>query len=119
MVDAGSCRLRAWSSKVRSCALHCAARADDDIDRPTAPDRNAWEERIMTEKWKDEEWAQDIWYRGKVTRRRIVGWGGGAIGAVMLVPAPWRPAFRPANPHHNPPDPPPPLPRAPRAHAPP
>src|ERR1700736_2067526 len=47
----------------------------------------------MTEKWKDEEWAQDIWYRGKVTRRRIVGWGGGAIGAMMLVPAPWRAAF--------------------------
>jgi hypothetical protein len=44
----------------------------------------------MTEKWKDEEWAQKIWYRGKVTRRRIVGWGGGAIGAIMLVPTPWR-----------------------------
>ena len=24
----------------------------------------------MTEKWKDEAWAQDIWYSGKVTRRR-------------------------------------------------
>jgi branched-chain amino acid transport system substrate-binding protein len=47
----------------------------------------------MTEKWKDEAWAQDIWYRGKVTRRRVVGWGGGAIGAMMLVPAPWRAAF--------------------------
>ena len=47
----------------------------------------------MTEKWKEEEWAQDIWYRGKVTRRRIVGWGGGAIGAMMLVPAPWNAAF--------------------------
>ena len=47
----------------------------------------------MTEKWKDEEWAQDIWYSGKVTRRRIIGWGGGAIGAMMLVPAPWRAAF--------------------------
>ena len=47
----------------------------------------------MTEKWKDETWAQDIWYRGKVTRRTLVGWGGGAIGAVMLVPAPWRAAF--------------------------
>jgi len=47
----------------------------------------------MSEKWKDEAWAQDIWYRGKVTRRRLVGWGGGAIGAMMLVPAPWRAAF--------------------------
>ena len=23
----------------------------------------------MTEKWKDEAWAKDIWYSGKVTRR--------------------------------------------------
>ena len=47
----------------------------------------------MTEKWKDEAWAQDFWYSGKVTRRALVGWGGGAIGAMMLVPAPWRAAF--------------------------
>jgi branched-chain amino acid transport system substrate-binding protein len=47
----------------------------------------------MTEKWKDEAWAKDFWYSGKVTRRRVVGWGGGAIGAMMLVPAPWRAAF--------------------------
>jgi branched-chain amino acid transport system substrate-binding protein len=47
----------------------------------------------MTEKWKHEKWAEDIWYRGKVTRRSIVGWGGGAIGAMMLVPAPWLDAF--------------------------
>ncbi len=47
----------------------------------------------MTEKWKDEAWASDIWYSGKVTRRTLVGWGGGAIGAMMLVPAPWRAAF--------------------------
>jgi len=47
----------------------------------------------MTEKWQDEKWAEDIWYRGKVTRRTLVGWGGGAIGAMMLVPAPWRAAF--------------------------
>jgi len=47
----------------------------------------------MTEKWKEEKWAEDIWYRGKVTRRSVVGWGGGAIGAMMLVPAPWRAAF--------------------------
>src|SRR5467141_793993 len=53
----------------------------------------------MTEKLKDEEWAQDIWYRGKVTRRRIVGCGGVANGAMMLVPAPWRAAFGAAKPY--------------------
>ena len=53
----------------------------------------------MTEQWKDEKWARDIWYRGKVTRRRIVGWGGGAIGAMLLVPAPWRAAFGAAKPY--------------------
>ncbi|MGC1233240.1 MAG: ABC transporter substrate-binding protein [Xanthobacteraceae bacterium] len=53
----------------------------------------------MTEKWKEQKWAEDIWYRGKLTRRRIVGWGGGAIGAMMLVPAPWRAAFGAAKPY--------------------
>ena len=47
----------------------------------------------MTEKWKEEEWAKDFWYSGKVTRRKFVGWGAGAIGATMLVPAPWQAAF--------------------------
>src|SRR5579862_47418 len=47
----------------------------------------------MTEKWKEESWASDIWYSGKLTRRTLVGWGGGAIGGMMLVPAPWRAAF--------------------------
>ena len=27
----------------------------------------------MTEKWKEQKWAEDIWYSGKLTRRRIVG----------------------------------------------
>ena len=53
----------------------------------------------MTEKWKQEKWAETIWYRGKLTRRRLVGWGGGAIGAMMLVPAPWRAAFGAAQPY--------------------
>jgi branched-chain amino acid transport system substrate-binding protein len=53
----------------------------------------------MTENWKHQEWAKDIWYRGKVTRRRVIGWGGGAIGAMMLVPAPWRAAFGAAKPY--------------------
>jgi branched-chain amino acid transport system substrate-binding protein len=47
----------------------------------------------MTEKWKEEKWAEDIWFAGRVTRRKFVGWGGGAIGAMMLVPAPWSAAF--------------------------
>jgi branched-chain amino acid transport system substrate-binding protein len=47
----------------------------------------------MTEKWKEQAWAQDMWWSGKVTRRTLVGWGGGAIGAAVLVPAPWRAAF--------------------------
>jgi branched-chain amino acid transport system substrate-binding protein len=53
----------------------------------------------MTEKWTEEKWAEDFWYRGKTTRRRLVGWGGGAIGALMLVPAPWRAAFGAAKPY--------------------
>jgi len=36
---------------------------------------------------------EDFWYSGKVTRRRLIGWGGGILGATMLVPAPWRAAF--------------------------
>jgi branched-chain amino acid transport system substrate-binding protein len=37
----------------------------------------------------------EFWYRGKVTRRRLVGYGAGAgaLGATMLVPAPWLAAF--------------------------
>ncbi len=53
----------------------------------------------MTEKWKQEKWAEDIWYHGKLTRRRIIGWSGGAIGAMMLTPAPWRAAFGAAKPY--------------------
>jgi len=53
----------------------------------------------MSENWKEEKWAQHVWYRGKTTRRSIIGWGGGAIGALMLVPAPWRAAFGAAKPY--------------------
>ena len=53
----------------------------------------------MSEKWKEQEWAQHFWYSGKVTRRRVVGWGAGAIGATMLVPAPWRSAYGQAKPY--------------------
>jgi branched-chain amino acid transport system substrate-binding protein len=47
----------------------------------------------MSEKWRDKPWAEDYWYHGKVTRRSLIGYGGGAIGAMMLVPAPWGTAF--------------------------
>jgi ABC-type branched-subunit amino acid transport system substrate-binding protein len=43
-----------------------------------------------------------LWHSGKVTRRRFVGYGAataGALGATMLVPAPWRPAFGQAKPY--------------------
>jgi branched-chain amino acid transport system substrate-binding protein len=52
----------------------------------------------MSERWKDESWARtnEFWYSGKVTRRSLLGIGAaaaGALGAAMLVPAPWRAAF--------------------------
>ncbi|HXE68013.1 MAG TPA: ABC transporter substrate-binding protein [Hyphomicrobiaceae bacterium] len=48
---------------------------------------------------KDE--AEAAWYAGKVTRRRLIGYGAtaGALGASMLVPAPWRAAFGQAKPY--------------------
>jgi branched-chain amino acid transport system substrate-binding protein len=53
----------------------------------------------MAEKWRDAPWAQDFWYRGKLTRRSLIGYGGGAIGAMMLMPAPWGTAFGAAKPY--------------------
>src|SRR5881628_4194227 len=56
----------------------------------------------MPENWKDEDWAKDLWYSGKVTRRRLLGLGAvsaGPLGASMLVPAPWRAAFGQAKPY--------------------
>jgi branched-chain amino acid transport system substrate-binding protein len=50
----------------------------------------------MTDNNKREDRDETFWYRGKVTRRRLVGWStkaAGALGAMMLVPAPWRAAF--------------------------
>jgi branched-chain amino acid transport system substrate-binding protein len=55
----------------------------------------------MTENWMNEAWAKDFWYRGKITRRRLMGLSAaaaGALGASMLVPAPWRSAFGQAKP---------------------
>ncbi len=53
----------------------------------------------MADHEKSQELSEAFWYSGKVTRRRVVGWGAGAIGATMLVPAPWRAAFGQAKPY--------------------
>lgn len=58
----------------------------------------------MAESWQDEKWtqAEGVWYSGKTSRRRFVGLGvaaAGALGASMLVPAPWRSAFGQARPY--------------------
>jgi branched-chain amino acid transport system substrate-binding protein len=56
----------------------------------------------MGESWQDQGWAKDVWFSGKVTRRRLLGLGAtaaGALGATMLVPPPWREAFGQAKPY--------------------
>src|SRR5262249_48792848 len=68
----------------------------------------------MTDKAKTQNWSEEFWYSGKVTRRRVIGYGSasprrprpahpgaapGALGATMLVPAPWQPAFGQAKPY--------------------
>src|SRR5262249_34588750 len=48
------------------------------------------------------DWIEDFWHRGQVTRRRLVGYtaaSAGALGASMLVPAPWLAAFGQAKPY--------------------
>ena len=55
----------------------------------------------MAERWQDEAWARDMWWSGKTSRRRFLGLSAGAagaLGATMLVPAPWREAFGQAKP---------------------
>ncbi len=56
----------------------------------------------MAEHEKAQDWADELWYSGKVTRRRLIGYGAagaGALGAAMLVPAPWQRAFGQAKPY--------------------
>src|SRR5262245_58191223 len=60
------------------------------------------EESAMSENWKKQAWAGDLWYSGKVTRRKLIGYGAasaGALGAPMLVAAPWRAAFGQTKPY--------------------
>jgi branched-chain amino acid transport system substrate-binding protein len=50
----------------------------------------------MTDNNNREDRDETFWHSGKLTRRRLVGWStkaAGALGAMMLVPAPWRAAF--------------------------
>jgi branched-chain amino acid transport system substrate-binding protein len=53
----------------------------------------------MANDWNDQDRSCEFWQSGKVTRRRLVGWGGGVLGATLLVPAPWRLAFGQAKPY--------------------
>ena len=56
----------------------------------------------MAERWQDEPWARDLWWRGKTTRRRFLSLSAaaaGAVGATMVVPPPWREAFGQAKPY--------------------
>ncbi len=56
----------------------------------------------MSKERKSNSRTEEFWYSGKVTRRRLLGWsatGAGALGAMMLVPAPWRSAFGQAKPY--------------------
>jgi branched-chain amino acid transport system substrate-binding protein len=57
---------------------------------------------IMAERWQDAPWAKDMWWSGKTSRRTFLGLSAtaaGAIGATLLVPAPWREAFGQAKPY--------------------
>jgi branched-chain amino acid transport system substrate-binding protein len=59
--------------------------------------QSIWEEFAMA----DNEKIEQFWHSGKVTRRRLIGYGAaaGAIGATMAVPAPWQSAFGQAKPY--------------------
>jgi len=56
----------------------------------------------MTDNNNRDDRDETFWYSGKLTRRRLIGWSAkaaGALGAMMLVPAPWRAAFGQAKPY--------------------
>jgi len=52
-------------------------------------------------RWQDQAWSEALWYSGKLARRRFLGLSAaaGAIGAQILVPAPWREAFGQTRPY--------------------
>src|SRR5712691_9218674 len=56
----------------------------------------------MAERWHDDAWAKDMWWSGKTSRRKFLALSSaaaGAMGATILVPAPWREAFGQAKPY--------------------
>jgi branched-chain amino acid transport system substrate-binding protein len=53
----------------------------------------------MAVDWDVQDGSQEFWHSGKMTRRHLVGWGVGVLGATILVPAPWRAAFGQAKPY--------------------
>jgi branched-chain amino acid transport system substrate-binding protein len=66
------------------------------------PGRSLKEEFAMTDKEKTQDWREEFWHSGKVTRRRLIGYGAagaGVLGATMLVPKPWQAAFGQAKPY--------------------
>ena len=60
-----------------------------------------WEEHAMADNDNRQD-EQEFWYSGKLTRRKVIGYTAktaGALGATMLVPAPWQAAFGQAKPY--------------------
>jgi branched-chain amino acid transport system substrate-binding protein len=56
----------------------------------------------MTDTERPQDRVEEFCYSGKVTRRRLIGYGAasaGALGATMLMPAPWMAAFGQAKPY--------------------
>src|SRR5262245_9721199 len=56
----------------------------------------------MADQENTQEWGEEFWHSGKVTRRSLIGYGAagaGELGATMLVPAPWQAAFGQAKPY--------------------
>jgi branched-chain amino acid transport system substrate-binding protein len=56
----------------------------------------------MADTERQTEAIEKLWYPGKITRRRLVGFGAataGALGATMVVPAPWQAVFGQAKPY--------------------
>jgi branched-chain amino acid transport system substrate-binding protein len=53
----------------------------------------------MAHNLSDEDRSHEFRYGGKLTRRHLIGWGAGVLGATIVVPAPWRAAFGQAKPY--------------------
>jgi branched-chain amino acid transport system substrate-binding protein len=53
----------------------------------------------MTDQENTWDRSDEFRHGGRVTRRRLIGYGAGALGATMLAPAPWQAAFGQAKPY--------------------